>query len=117
MGQKQTVKGLKRLKADRVLITPDVIVEKKIHGIIIPGTAQEQPHSGIIKAVGPGVTQNGVLIPVNHKEGERVLYGKYSGTEVEIEGETYMMMRETDIWAEIDHEPVKATKGGANGKK
>ncbi len=67
-------------------------------GIIIPDTAKEKPSEGQVVAVGSGkVTQEGNRLPLDVKEGDRVLFGKYAGTEVKIEGEEYLIMREEDI--------------------
>jgi chaperonin GroES len=67
-------------------------------GIIIPDTAKEKPAEGEIVAVGPGkVADDGKKIPLDVKEGDRVLFGKYAGTEVQIEGEEYLIMREDDV--------------------
>ena len=85
---------------DRVVIKPSDLNEVKKGGIIIPDTAKEKPQEGNVIAVGPGRrSDEGVRIPVELKEGDRILYGKYSGTEVTIDGETYLIMRESDILA------------------
>ena len=76
--------------------------EKTKGGIILPDTAKEKPIEGTIIAVGPGkVTDDGKQIKMEVKEGDKVLYGKYSGTEVTVEGEEYLIMRESDIFAII----------------
>jgi chaperonin GroES len=90
-----TVKPL----ADRVLIKPLELEEVKKGGIIIPDTAKEKPQEGEVIEVGPGRTEDGKLVPMEVKKGNRVLYGKYSGTEVSIDGEDYLIMRESDILA------------------
>ncbi|HOP05823.1 MAG TPA: co-chaperone GroES [candidate division Zixibacteria bacterium] len=88
--------------ADRVVVKPLEAVEVKKGGIIIPDTAKEKPMEGEIIEVGPGRrTEEGTVVPVEVKKGDRVLYGKYSGTEVSIEGEEYLIMRESDIFAVI----------------
>ena len=67
-------------------------------GIIIPDTAQEKPSEGLVVAVGKGkVLENGKQIPLDVKKNDRILFGKYSGTEVKIEGEEYLIMREDDV--------------------
>jgi len=88
--------------ADRVVVKP-FEAEEKTHGsIIIPDTAKEKPQKGKIVAVGPGKrAENGTVIPMEVKEGNIVLYGKYSGTEVTIDGEDYLIMRESDVLAII----------------
>lgn len=85
--------------ADRVIIQPAKAEEKTKGGIILPDTAKEKPIEGTIVAVGPGrVTEDGKEIKMSVKQGDKVLYGKYSGTEVNIEGEEYLIMRESDIY-------------------
>ncbi len=86
--------------ADRVIVKPMEAEEKTKGGIILPDTAKEKPIEGTIVAVGPGkITDDGKLVKLEVKEGDKVLYGKYSGTEVMIEGEEYLIMRESDIFA------------------
>ena len=88
--------------ADRVIVKPMEAEEKTKGGIILPDTAKEKPIEGTIIAVGPGkVTDDGKQIKMEVKEGDKVLYGKYSGTEVTVEGEEYLIMRESDIFAII----------------
>ncbi len=86
--------------ADRVVIKPEVADEKTKGGIILPDTAKEKPVIGTVIAVGPGKrTDDGKIQPLDVKVGDKVLYGKYSGTEVTIDGEEYLIMRETDLFA------------------
>jgi chaperonin GroES len=86
--------------ADRVVIKPAPAEEKTKGGIILPDTAKEKPVIGEIVAIGPGkVTDDGKKVPPEVKVGDKVLYGKYSGTEVTIEGDEYLIMREADIFA------------------
>lgn len=86
--------------ADRVVIKPAPAEEKTKGGIILPDTAKEKPVIGEVVAVGPGkVTDDGKKIAPEVKVGDKVLYGKYSGTEVTIDGEEYLIMREADIFA------------------
>jgi chaperonin GroES len=86
--------------ADRVIIKPAPAEEKSKGGIILPDTAKEKPVIGEIVAVGPGkVTDDGKKVAMELKVGDKVLYGKYSGTEVTIDGENYLIMREADIFA------------------
>ncbi len=87
--------------ADRVLVKRlDEEEEQKVGGIIIPDTAKEKPQEAEIVAVGPGGrSDDGERIPLEVKEGDKVLIGKYSGTEVKIEGEEYLIMREDDVLA------------------
>ena len=81
--------------ADRVLVEPLEAETKTASGIIIPDTAKEKPQKGSIVAVGPGTKEN----PVTVKVGNSVLYGKYSGTELKLDGKDYLIMRESDILA------------------
>ena len=86
--------------ADRVVIKPAEAEEKTKGGIILPDTAKEKPVVGEVVAVGPGkVTDDGKKVAPEVKVGDKVLYGKYSGTEVTVEGEEYLIMREADIFA------------------
>jgi chaperonin GroES len=86
--------------SDRVVIKPALAEEKTKGGIILPDTAKEKPVVGEIVAVGPGkVSDEGKKVPMEVKVGDKVLYGKYSGTEVTVEGEEYLIMREADIFA------------------
>ena len=88
--------------SDRVVIKPAPADDKVQGGIIIPDTAKEKPQKGKIVAVGPGkVSDAGQTIPMGVKKGDEVLYGKYSGTEVTIEKEEYLIVRESDILAVI----------------
>jgi len=83
--------------ADRVLIQPAKAEETTVTGIIIPDTAKEKPQKGKVVAVGPGTKDE----PTTVKNGDTVLYGKYAGTEIRIEGDDYLIMRESDILAVI----------------
>lgn len=86
--------------ADRVIVKPSAAEEKTKGGIILPDTAKEKPVIGEVVATGPGkVTDDGKKVALEVKVGDKVLYGKYSGTEVTIEGEEYLIMREADIFA------------------
>ena len=83
--------------SDRVLIQPNPAEEKTAAGLIIPDTAKEKPLAGKVVAVGPGTSE----VKMGVKVGDQVLYGKYAGTEVTVEGETYLIMRQSDIFAII----------------
>jgi chaperonin GroES len=85
--------------ADRVVVKPLEEVEMKKGGIIIPDTAKEKPMEGEVVEVGPGRFEEGKRMAPEVKKGDRILYGKYSGTEVSIGGEEYLIMRESDIFA------------------
>ena len=86
--------------ADRVIVKPAPAEEKTKGGLYIPDTGKEKPQYGEVVAVGEGkVADNGQLVAMQVKAGDKVLYGKYSGTEVHVEGEDYLIMRESDIFA------------------
>jgi chaperonin GroES len=88
--------------ADRVLVEPMEAEEVKRGGIIIPDTAKEKPQHGKIIAVGPGrTTEDGKKIKMEVSVGDKILYGKYSGSEVDIDANKYLIMRESDILAII----------------
>jgi chaperonin GroES len=82
---------------DRVLVHPDSAEEKTSGGIIIPDTAKEKPQKGKVVAVGKGKKDE----PMTVKVGDEVLYGKYSGTEITVDGKDYIIMRESDIYAVV----------------
>ena len=95
---------------DRVLIRPLDNEERTAGGIIIPDTAQEKPTEGKVIAVGPGTRdEDGKLQPLDLKKGDRVLFGKWAGTEVKVDGEDLTIMKESDIMAVIE--------GGQRAKK
>src|SRR6201987_2969085 len=95
---------------DRVVVKRIEAEEKSAGGIIIPDTAKEKPSEGEVIAVGPGGRdETGKLIPIDVKEGDRVLFGKWSGTEVKIDGEELLIMKESDIMGIID-EPISKKK-------
>ena len=83
--------------ADRVLVRPAAAEEKTLSGIIIPDSAKEKPQRGTVLAAGPGKIDE----PMTVKNGDTVLYGKYSGTEIQVDGEDLLIMRESDIFAII----------------
>lgn len=83
--------------ADRVVVRPLEAEEVTSGGLIIPDTAKEKPQKGTVIAVGPGKVENGTKIDMTVKENDVVLYGKYAGTEVTIDGDDVLIMRESDI--------------------
>ncbi|MBQ7551117.1 MAG: co-chaperone GroES [Bacteroidales bacterium] len=83
--------------ADRVIIEPAEAEQKTAGGIIIPDTAKEKPQKGVVVAVGPGKKDE----PMTVKVKDTVLYGKYSGTEISVDGKTYLIMKESDIYATL----------------
>ncbi|MET6996187.1 co-chaperone GroES [Chitinophaga defluvii] len=91
MAKKLSIKPL----ADRVIVKPAAAEEKTAGGIIIPDTAKEKPQKGTVVAAGPGKKDE----PVTVKVGDTVLYGKYAGTEISVEGQDLLIMRESDILA------------------
>ena len=97
---------------DRVVIKRVEEEEKSIGGIIIPDTAKEKPMEGKILAVGPGArNERGELVPLDVKTGDRVLFGKWSGTEIKIDGEDYLIVKESDIMG------VVVAKAARKGRK
>ncbi|MBC8479000.1 MAG: co-chaperone GroES [FCB group bacterium] len=88
--------------SDRVVVQPSAAEEKTKGGIILPDTAQEKPQQGKVVAIGTGKTSDsGNLVKMTVKKGDLVLYGKYSGTEITVDGENYLIMSENDILAVI----------------
>ncbi|MBQ5379304.1 MAG: co-chaperone GroES [Paludibacteraceae bacterium] len=83
--------------ADRVLVRPAAAEEKTVGGIIIPDSAKEKPLRGEVLAVGNGTKEEEMVL----KAGDQVLYGKYAGTELELDGEKYLIMRQSDVLAKI----------------
>jgi chaperonin GroES len=87
---------------DRILLKPMDAEEKTAGGIIIPDNAKEKPQKGEVVAVGPGkVNDKGQRVEMSLKKGDKVLYGKYSGTEITIDGTDYLIVRESDVLAVI----------------
>ena len=93
MAKKLTLQPL----ADRVLIQPDQAEQKTAGGLYIPDTAQKKPQHGTVIAVGSGKKDEPLIV----KKGDKVIYGEYSGTAITVEGEKYLIMRESDIFATI----------------
>lgn len=93
---------------DRVVVKRVNAEEKTAGGIIIPDTAQEKPQQGEVIAVGPGGRdETGKLIPIDVQVGDRVLFGKWSGTEVKIDGVEYLIMKESDIMGVLDESAAR----------
>jgi chaperonin GroES len=96
---------------DRVVVRRLDAEEKTAGGIIIPDTAQEKPMEGEIVAVGPGARdETGKLIPLDVKSGDRILFGKWSGTDVKLDGEELLIMKESDIMGIIEGQPAGKRK-------
>ena len=88
--------------SDRIVVKAHEAEEKTASGIILPDTAKEKPQMGEILAIGPGkMNDSGTINKMSLKKGDKVLYGKYSGTEVNIEGQELLIMRESDILATL----------------
>jgi chaperonin GroES len=87
--------------ADRVAIRPIEETETMKGGLYIPDTAKEKPIQGDVIAVGPGRREKGEVVPMELKVGDRVVYGKYSGTQVELEGEEIILIKESDVIAKL----------------
>jgi len=87
---------------DRVIVIRIAEDEKTKAGIIIPDTAKEKPQEGKVVAAAPGKHEDGKLIPIGVKAGDKILFGKYSGTEIKLDGEEHLIMREEDILGVIE---------------
>ena len=88
---------------DRIVVRRTEAEEKSVGGIIIPDTAQEKPQTGEVIAVGPGGRdENGKLIPIDVKKGDRILFGKWSGTEIKLDGVEYLIMKESDVMGVLE---------------
>ena len=87
---------------DRVIVKRIEEEEKTKGGLIIPDTAKEKPQEGRVVAVGPGKQDDGKVIPLGVKAGDKILFGKYSGTEIKLDGEEHLIMREDDILGVIE---------------
>jgi chaperonin GroES len=88
---------------DRVVVRRIEVDEKTAGGIIIPDTAKEKPMEGEVVAVGPGArNEQGQLVPLDLKAGDRILFGKWSGTEIKIDGEELLIMKESDVMGVLD---------------
>jgi chaperonin GroES len=88
---------------DRVLVRRLEEAEQKVGGIIIPDSAKEKPQQGEVIAVGNGkLLENGERVPLDVKAGDRILFGKYSGSDIKIDGEEYLILREDEILAVLD---------------
>ena len=84
---------------DRIVVKPGEEEETTVSGIVIPDTAKEKPQEGEVVAVGPGRFEEGSRVPMDVKVGDRVLYSKYGGTEVKVEGEEYLVLSARDVLA------------------
>jgi chaperonin GroES len=87
---------------DRVVVQPKPADDKTESGLYIPDSAKEKPQEGTVVAIGPGRVENGNRIEMTVEEGDQILYGKYAGTEVTLDGEEYLIMRESDIFGIVE---------------
>jgi chaperonin GroES len=87
---------------DRVVVQPKEAEEKTDSGLYIPESAQDKPQKGTVVAIGPGRVEDGTQIDMTVEEGDEILYGKYAGTEVTLDGQEFLIMRETDIFGIIN---------------
>jgi chaperonin GroES len=93
---------------DRILVERIEEAEQRIGGIIIPDTAKEKPQSGRVIAVGKGrINDKGQVFPLDVKEGETVLFGKYSGSDIKIDGREYLILREDDVLGVLEDQPER----------
>ena len=93
---------------DRILVERIEEAEQRIGGIIIPDTAKEKPQSGRVIAVGKGrINDKGQVFPLDVREGETVLFGKYSGSEIKIDGQEYLILREEDVLGVLEGKPER----------
>jgi len=87
---------------DRIVVKPLEEQETTVSGIVIPDTAKEKPQEGQVMAVGPGRFEEGERVPVDVKAGDKVIYSKYGGTEVKVEGEEYLILSARDVLAVVE---------------
>ena len=87
---------------DRIVVKPGEEEETTVSGIVIPDTAKEKPQEGKVVAVGPGRFEEGQRVPVDVKAGDSVIYSKYGGTEVKVEGEEYLILSARDVLAVVE---------------
>jgi chaperonin GroES len=97
---------------DRLIVMPLEEEQTTVGGIVLPDTAQEKPQRGTVLAVGPGArnTETGDRIPLDVAEGDTVVYSKYGGTEIKVEGEDYLILRESDVLAKVVGTQTKSKK-------
>jgi chaperonin GroES len=98
MAKKFSLKPLE----DRIVVKPGEEEETTVSGIVIPDTAKEKPQEGEVVAVGPGRFEEGTRIPMDVKAGDKVIYSKYGGTEVKVEGEEYLILSARDVLAVVE---------------
>jgi chaperonin GroES len=94
---------------DRIAVLPSEDEQTTVSGIVIPDTAKEKPQEGEVMAVGPGRFEDGQRIPMDVRVGDRVIYTKYGGTEVKVDGEEYLILSARDVLA-LSNQPIGGTK-------
>jgi chaperonin GroES len=87
---------------DRIVVKPGEGEETTVSGLVIPDTAKEKPQEGSVVAVGPGRFEDGARVPLDVKVGDTVIYSKYGGTEVKVDGEDLLVLRESDVLAKVE---------------
>lgn len=103
MATKTAKKVSIRPTGDRVVVRPAEAEETTSSGIVLPDTAREKPARGEVVAVGPGrLSESGERLPMSVQVGDRVIYGRFGGTEVEVEGDDYVVLRETELLAKVE---------------
>jgi chaperonin GroES len=96
---------------DKVVIEAAEREEMTASGLVLPDTAKEKPQEGEVIAVGPGGRdESGKLIPLDVKAGDRIIFGKWSGTEVKLDGEEYLIMKESDVMGVVEGKPASSRK-------
>ena len=93
---------------DRIVVKPNEGEETTSSGLVIPDTAKEKPQRGNVLEVGPGRYEDGKLVPLDVKKGDEIIFSKYGGTEVKVDGEDLLILRESDILAKVATTKVKA---------
>ena len=102
---------------DRILVQRLVEGEQHVGGIIIPDSAREKPQRGTVVAVGDGrISDEGLRVPLDVKAGDTILFGKYSGSEIKLEGTEYLIMKESDVLAALDAADIAALPLSTEGK-
>ena len=88
---------------DRIVVKPNDAEERTASGLVIPDTAKEKPQEGLVIAAGPGkVNEDGKVTPMDVKKGDKILFGKYSGSEITLEGDEHLIIREEDVLAVLE---------------
>lgn len=96
---------------DRILVKREAEETVSKGGIFIPDSAKDKPAQGIVISVGKGLRENGVLMPLSVEEGDAILFGKYAGTEIKLNGEDFLIMREDEVLGQVVSQEKKAKRG------